>query len=100
MTDRRRRPAMPARVSRFRVGAEQYVVVSWPAEDGAGVALTPAERAVAELVAAGKTNAQIAEARGTSVRTVANQVASLLEKLGVPSRQHVARSVGGRRRDD
>jgi DNA-binding NarL/FixJ family response regulator len=48
--------------------------------------LTTAEREVFEGVVAGKTNAEIAEERGTSVRTVANQVASVLRKSGARSR--------------
>jgi DNA-binding CsgD family transcriptional regulator len=48
--------------------------------------LTPAESEVIVHVLAGRTNAEIAAARGTSTRTVANQVASLFRKLGVASR--------------
>jgi DNA-binding NarL/FixJ family response regulator len=48
--------------------------------------LSEAERDVAIVVLAGMSNTEIAVARGTSTRTVANQVASLLRKLGVRSR--------------
>lgn len=48
--------------------------------------LTTAEREVAFLILAGRTNADIAQVRGTSMRTVANQVASLFRKLEVSSR--------------
>lgn len=48
--------------------------------------LTRAERAVALLIIAGKPNARIAAERGVSLRTVANQTAALLKKLGVSSR--------------
>ncbi len=48
--------------------------------------LSAAESDVLELVLRGASNAEIAKARGRSVRTVANQVASLLRKLGVESR--------------
>lgn len=51
--------------------------------------LTAAEREVAELVRRGWTNAAIAEARGCSVCTVANQVASILRKTGLGSRRAV-----------
>jgi len=49
-------------------------------------ALSPAESDVLQLVLRGASNAEIAKARGRSVRTIANQVASLLRKLGVESR--------------
>ncbi|HEY1953967.1 MAG TPA: helix-turn-helix transcriptional regulator, partial [Polyangiaceae bacterium] len=48
--------------------------------------LTRAERAVARRVARGESNAEIARARGSSPRTVANQVAQIFRKLGVASR--------------
>src|SRR5262249_20670941 len=49
-------------------------------------ALTEAEADVARLVIEGLSNAEIAERRGSAERTVANQVASIYEKLGVGSR--------------
>ncbi|MBK6579530.1 MAG: helix-turn-helix transcriptional regulator [Sandaracinaceae bacterium] len=52
--------------------------------------LTPAEERVLALVGVGLTNAAIARARGTSVRTVANQVSSILEKTGRPTRRTLA----------
>lgn len=54
--------------------------------------LTPAERAVCELLQRGATNREIARARGTSERTVAHQVETILRKLGVRSRADVARA--------
>lgn len=53
-------------------------------------ALTTAERHVLELVSMGLTNAEIAKMRNRSVRTVANQVASLLAKTGATSRRALA----------
>jgi DNA-binding CsgD family transcriptional regulator len=52
--------------------------------------LTSAESDVVRRILAGHSNARIARDRGTSVRTVANQVASILRKLGVRSRFEVA----------
>jgi DNA-binding NarL/FixJ family response regulator len=52
--------------------------------------LTRAERDVLALVRLGWTNAKIASSRGRSEFTVANQVASLLEKLKLPSRRALA----------
>ncbi|OQX67214.1 MAG: hypothetical protein B6A08_16625 [Sorangiineae bacterium NIC37A_2] len=48
--------------------------------------LTQAERDVLKHVIAGQSNRQIAEHRGSSERTVANQIAALLRKLGASSR--------------
>jgi DNA-binding NarL/FixJ family response regulator len=50
-------------------------------------ALSNAERDVLELIRLGFSNARIAAERQRSERTVANQVASLLRKLQVPSRR-------------
>jgi DNA-binding CsgD family transcriptional regulator len=54
------------------------------------VELGEAERAVARLAVDGKTNAEIAAARGTSERTVAHQLTSIFKKLGVRSRGELA----------
>jgi DNA-binding CsgD family transcriptional regulator len=52
--------------------------------------LSDAERAVALLVVDGHTNTEIGALRGTSARTVANQVAHILAKLGLRSRVELA----------
>ena len=52
--------------------------------------LTPAEREVLEGVILGRSNREIAERRGSSLRTVANQVAALLKKHGVGSRSELS----------
>ncbi len=49
--------------------------------------LTPAERDILELVRAGMSNRAIAEARGRSERTVANQVSALLRKTQSATRR-------------
>jgi DNA-binding CsgD family transcriptional regulator len=49
--------------------------------------LTPAERDVLALILEGRSNADIASARGRSIRTIANQVASILRKTKNPSRR-------------
>ncbi len=56
--------------------------------------LTAAEREVAELAASGMNNRDIARARKTSLRTIANQMAAILRKLGVSSRADILRRVG------
>jgi DNA-binding NarL/FixJ family response regulator len=52
--------------------------------------LTAAEAEVAALAARGHSNLEIANKRGTSARTVANQMASILRKLEVPSRRQLS----------
>ncbi len=56
--------------------------------------LTAAERDVLARIASGASNAAIARARKASVRTVANQVASLLRKLGAASRYELIQRYG------
>jgi DNA-binding CsgD family transcriptional regulator len=56
--------------------------------------LSPAEREVTLLVVAGNTNARIASLRSASVRTVANQVASVFQKLGAHGRLPLVRALG------
>jgi len=58
--------------------------LSWSTEEKS--ALTDAELANIRLVIEGRTNRAIASARGVSVRTVANQLATAYRKLGVASR--------------
>jgi DNA-binding NarL/FixJ family response regulator len=75
----------------FRVGREDLFVLSVPADPSeVPPSLSPAELAVAHAVARGASNEAIARERGTSVRTVANQVASVLRKLRVSTRVEIA----------
>lgn len=61
--------------------------------------LTSAEEEVLSYLLDGHDNASIAEARGTSPRTTAKQVASIFRKLGVASRAELAAKVSdGERR--
>lgn len=71
----------------FEVGGDEYCLfeldfgqVTVPAQ------LTRAEREVTSLVLEGRSNEQIATARGTSSFTVANQLQSVYAKLGVSGR--------------
>lgn len=57
--------------------------------------LTGAEQAVAAQIVDGTSNQAIAEQRGTSVRTVANQVAQIFRKLGVQSRAELVALLHG-----
>jgi DNA-binding NarL/FixJ family response regulator len=81
-------------VRTFMVGGDEFLVISEPVDPPPNVSLTQTELVVAKLVAKGLSNAAIAQKRGTSERTVANQVAALLRKVGVPSRHHIGRALG------
>ncbi|GAB3434312.1 ATP-binding protein [Flindersiella endophytica] len=59
----------------------------------AGAALTKTERRVAELVAAGLTNREVAAQLFSSVRTVEGHLAAAYRKLGVRSRTELARAM-------
>lgn len=72
-------------------GDDQIAILCWPA---AGVparieGLSAAQHDVLRLMLAGLSNADIAKTRGTSPRTVANQIASIFRNLGVRSRAEV-----------
>jgi DNA-binding CsgD family transcriptional regulator len=90
---RRRRTRSPdptpvdVRATTFELGGERLAVLSFPVPlDVLPDCLTAAEREVGRALLDGHTNAQIAVARGTTVRTVANQVAAIFRKTGVRSR--------------
>lgn len=89
---RRRRDAPPRdlRATEFELGGDTFVVLSYAAEAPTLDVLTGAERQVLGLLLEGLTNAAIARARGTALRTVANQVAAIFAKLGVGSRAELA----------
>jgi DNA-binding NarL/FixJ family response regulator len=59
--------------------------------------LTKAEKDVAALVLEGLSNQEIAKMRGTSVRTIANQVAAIFRKLKVTARIELGQAVLRRR---
>ena len=67
---------------RIKVDGVDLAILSFPAS----VPLTDAEHAIGGALLAGMKNGEIARERGTTLRTVANQVASLYRKLGVQSR--------------
>jgi DNA-binding NarL/FixJ family response regulator len=48
--------------------------------------LSGSEAAIARDILAGRSNAEIARRRGTAIRTIANQIASIYRKVGVRSR--------------
>ncbi len=93
---------MRAEAGRTRVGEDELGMLVLEAEAETideplklDERLTGAERDVARLVARGMSNAAIAAQRGSSVRTVANQLASIFGKLGVFSRSELVLALSG-----
>ena len=76
------------------VAGEELLVIRVPLKRAAlDGDLSAAEREVAALALSGLTNSEIGRRRGTSERTVANQMATIFRKLGVRSRAELARTV-------
>jgi DNA-binding NarL/FixJ family response regulator len=80
-------------VKRFEIEGEEYAMFQWSTDDPSPQ-LSSAERAVLAKLIEGASNAEIARLRQSSVRTVANQVASLLRKLHAGSRFDLIRRYG------
>jgi DNA-binding NarL/FixJ family response regulator len=72
----------------------EFAILSWPVEPLQLDSLSEAERGVLAHVLRGASNAEIATARGSKVRTVANQVTAIRRKLGVGSRFDLIRRFG------
>ena len=97
-----RKLGLESRAALYRIAIDQGGVIELTLDDGAKIhvlasapkrsrlpvadVLSSAELEVAKLAAAGRTNAEIARHRSSSERTVANQMASALRKLGLRSR--------------
>ena len=105
MTRRRARQKRPAReaIEQARAGFEELGAEGW-AERARGElgaiggrtrseGLTPAERRVADLVANGRTNAEVAATLFLAERTVASHLTHVYAKLGVRSRTELARKL-------
>ncbi|HEY5922359.1 MAG TPA: helix-turn-helix transcriptional regulator [Kofleriaceae bacterium] len=75
-----------AKVTYFSLAGQEFALIATEVPAALPATLTAAERAVAAEILEGKSNAAIARGRGVAVRTIANQVASILRKLGVGSR--------------
>jgi DNA-binding NarL/FixJ family response regulator len=77
---------MPANLQmRITDSRESVLVISFSLERVA--VLSSAELAVARLASAGLSNEAIAHRRGTTTRTVANQMACVLAKLHIATRR-------------
>jgi predicted ATPase/DNA-binding CsgD family transcriptional regulator len=77
-----------AAMARRGRGPRRRPAFGWPS-------LTPAERNVADLVARGLTNPEIAARLGVSAGTVKGHVSSVLRKLGVRTRAELAAAISG-----
>jgi DNA-binding NarL/FixJ family response regulator len=83
------------RAFRFRLASEDFALISFDPRGAERTAvrldaLSPSQRQIAELAAKGWSNAKIANARATSIRTVENQIADVYRKLGLRSRRGLA----------
>lgn len=79
------------RLTTVKQGGATLRIISVSCEaDSSKDRLTQAEAAVAEALLSGQSQREIAHQRGTSVRTVANQVQSIYRKYGVRSREELA----------
>ncbi len=83
-----------ARLRAFEMAGADLAVSAFPDLDGVLAPLSESERDVVLRLLAGHTNRAIGRARGTSERTVANQLASAYARLGVSSRSELAALCG------
>lgn len=77
-------------VRRHEVGALELAAVGVGTTRGLLEALSGAEHAIAQCVLRGMSDKEIARERGTSPRTVANQLRRIYERFGVRSRAELA----------
>jgi DNA-binding CsgD family transcriptional regulator len=83
-------PPLFPEARRFELHGSEYAVLSFPVPpDDFGAYLSATERAVTDLVLRGLSTAEIAHRRRRSSRTIANQIASVFQKLGVRSRREL-----------
>lgn len=82
------RPPPDLQVHPFSLGDERLVLLSFPVvvDPGEDLGLTPCQREIFALLAAGASSAEIARLRGTSPTTVRKQVSALYRALGVSGR--------------
>jgi DNA-binding CsgD family transcriptional regulator len=88
----------------FRIGSDEYVFLTFRVDHQDTLAdvvprlalLTQAERSIVTAVLRGQSNASIAGERGTSARTIGNQLTTIYRKLGVTSRRELGAYMGPR----
>jgi DNA-binding NarL/FixJ family response regulator len=88
------RPSSPPcglTAARAELDGREVLVLSFPYESPLALdRLTRTEREIVLAILTGASNAEIASDRGTTMLTVAKQIASALRKLGVRSRGELA----------
>lgn len=85
------RPPRGLAVSDVGPPADEWIVIELDAPQVLGQSLPAALRDVLEGIVRGESNAAIARRRRTSIRTVENQVALLLERFRARSRVELVR---------
>ncbi|HEX4337678.1 MAG TPA: helix-turn-helix transcriptional regulator [Polyangiaceae bacterium] len=96
MVEKRLRLPAPSGLSasHLTIDGEELLVLEFPLPVlGNASVLTPAEQEVALAAANGQSTAEIAKARNRSPRTIAHQLDSIYEKLGVSSRLELTMSL-------
>jgi DNA-binding NarL/FixJ family response regulator len=82
--------------AQWPIGDQTLVALRYPiATADLMQALTPAEQAIAGGLLAGKSYSELAEERGSSRRTIANQAVALYAKLGVHGRLELVARLAG-----
>src|SRR5207302_399722 len=81
---------IPGSWTLFATGPEQAAAAAEPVRAGGAIELSRREREVAQLVAHGLSNREIAQRLYLSERTVDNHVHRILDKLGFDSRVQIA----------
>lgn len=82
-------------VQTLRIESDEYAVLTFEIteKEGAGFrdlcCLTQVEMGIVSMIVEGHTNVAIARSRGTSPRTIANQLTVIYQKLGVQSRREL-----------
>jgi DNA-binding NarL/FixJ family response regulator len=82
----------------FELGGEEFMVLSFPEARPDTSSLTRAEEDILGEVLRGFTNREIALRRRRSLRTIANQVAAVLRKMGGNSRYDLVAKLAARQR--
>ena len=89
--DRAAGRAPDIRYCEVTLASETFAVISMPTYDATvAQALTRGERDIVVRILLGQSNQEIANARGSQLSTVSNQVYSIFDKLGVESRTQLA----------
>ena len=81
---------LPGSWTVYAAGPEQAPATAEPVRAGMAIELSRREREVAQLVARGLSNREIAQRLYLSERTIDNHVHHILDKLGFDSRVQVA----------